>query len=97
MFPGTVTRYTLPASTQPRRLRAQLTPLSGAKASVKVTVRINGKETQFTIDPGAAPQPVDLDLGSAKVLEIQVDSSQAIAFPSGVEWHNTLIMETNAS
>lgn len=97
MFPGTVTRYTLPDATHPRRLRAQLVSLSGAKVGVKVTVRVNGKPTLFTIDPGAAPQPVDLDLGSVKVLEIQVDSSQAIAFPSGVEWHNSLIIETNAS
>lgn len=96
MFPGTVTRYTLPTSDKPRRLRAELTSLPSTQASVKVTVRINGKAKDFSIAPGAVPQPVDLDLGSAKVLEIQVDASQTIAFPSGVEWHNTLIMEASA-
>lgn len=97
MFPGTVTRYTLPASNKPRRLRAELTPLPGTQASVMVTVRANGKATNFSIDPGADAHAVDLDLGTATVLEIQVqvDASQAIAFPSGMEWRNTLIMETN--
>ena len=62
-----------------------------------VTVRVNGKETNFSIDPGADAHAVDLDLGTAAVLEIQVqvDASQAIVFPSGIEWRNTLIMETN--
>jgi len=97
MFPGTVTRYTLPASKQPRRFRAELTPLPGTKAGVMVTVRVNGKATNFSIDPGADAHAVDLDLGTATVLEIQVqvDASQAIVFPSGIDWRNTLIMESN--
>ena len=97
MFPGTVTRYTLPASSKSRRLRAELMPLPNTQTSVKVTVRVNGKAKDFSIDPGADAHAVDLDLGTATVLEIQVqvDASQAIVFPSGIEWRNTLIMESN--
>jgi len=89
----------LPASDQSSRLRGELMPLPGAQASVKVTVRVNGKATDFSLVPGAEAQAVDLDLGTSKVLEIEVqaDASQALVFPSGVEWHNTLIMEGDAS
>ncbi len=99
MFPGTVMRYALPASNQPRRLRAELMPLAAGQASVKVTVRVNGKATDFSVAPGADAHAVDLDLGTAAALEIQVqvDASQAIVFPSGIEWRNALIVEANAS
>lgn len=99
MFPGTVTRYALPASNQARRLRGELMPLPGAQAGVKVTVRVNGKAKEFSVAADAGAQAVDLDLGTAAVLEIEVqaDASQALVFPSGIEWHNTLIMEGKAS
>jgi len=99
MFPGTVMRYALPASNRPRRLRADLWPLSGGQAVVKVTVRAGGKATDFSVNPNADAQVVDLDLGTTSVLEIQVqvDASQAIVFPSGIEWHNALIVEADAS
>jgi hypothetical protein len=99
MFPGTVTRYALPPSDQSRRLRGDLMPVPGAQASVKVTVRVDGKAKDFSVAPGAEARAVDLDLGTSKVLEIEVqaEASQALVFPSGIEWHNTLIMEGDAS
>lgn len=101
MFPGTTMRYALPASNQPRKLRAELAPLANGKASVKVTVRVNGKATEFSVAPapGMKTQAIDIDLGTATVLEIQVqvDAGQAIVFPSGIEWRNALIVEASAS
>lgn len=99
MFPGTVTRYALPPSDQARRLRGELVPLPGTKTELKVTVRMNGKVTSFSVPPGAQTQVVDLDLGTTDTLEIEVqaDASQAFMFPSGIEWHQTLITEGGAS
>ena len=94
MFPGTLMRYELPASDEPRRFRAELLPIAGGKAQVKVTVRVNGKAMDFSVAPGSDAIEVDLDLGTADVLEIrvQVDASQAIAFPSGIEWLNAMVV-----
>lgn len=116
MFPGTTVRFALPKSDQARRLRAELASLTGGQASVKVTVRVNGKATDFNVgrallpvdaETGKSAHPtsaaevidIDLDLGTANVLEIevQVDPAEAIAFPSGVEWHNALIVEASTS
>lgn len=93
MFPGTTLRYALPASDQPRRLH-ELLPLPSGKAEVSVTVRVNGKATTFSVAPGTDGQAIDIDLGTANVLEIEVrvNASQAIVFPSGIEWRNALIV-----
>ena len=98
-FPETVVRYELPASQQPLRLRADLLPLPSGKADVIVTIRINGKAKVFSVAPGSEAQAIDIDLGTADVLEIhvQVDRSQATVFPSGIEWRNALIVEAGAS
>ena len=98
MFPGTVVRYTLPAAEQPRWLRAKLLPLSGSQAALSVTVRVNGKTRTFSVASDAGVQAVEVDLGTAAILEIEVqlDAGQAIAFPSGIEWRSAMIIEGGA-
>jgi hypothetical protein len=95
MFPGTVLRYALPASEQPRSLRAELMLVSGAQAGVKVTARAKGKTASFSLVPGGEAQVVDFDMGTATVLELEtdVDASQSLKFPSGIIWRNAQIVE----
>ncbi len=99
MFPGTVLRYALPASEQPRSLRAELMLVSRAQAGVKVTARAKGKTASFSLVPGGEAQVVDFDMGTATVLELEtaVDASQSLKFPSGIIWRNARIVEVGGS
>lgn len=99
MFPGTVLSYALPASEQPRSLRAELMLVSGAQAGVKVTARAKGKTASFSLVLGGEVQVVDFDMGTATVLELEtdVDASQSLQFPSGIIWRNAQIVEVGGS
>jgi len=94
IMPESVVRFTLktPAAAK-LQLRAEISPVAGCRAAMKVTVLAGDAAVwNQTIPAGSAPVPLSLELSAATQLALKVEFAGPLAFPCGIELRDPLVL-----
>jgi len=92
--PKTVMKWDLRGEAgKPSRLSGRICPIEGARGDAHLRILAGGKTIlEKDIGPGAAVEPLALDLAAAQELAVEVDFGPRIGFPCGIVLEDPIVV-----
>ena len=95
IYPRTVIHFDLAEIKSAKQFKAIIKPVVNSSAIQMILIRCGKKEQKLQLKPDSEGLSIDLDLTAGKELELIIDTTKTVSYPSGVELHRAIIIESD--